>query len=72
MNLLLVPYWADHKLKDIQWPPFLLASKVNHVEPSFARNIFLYADDLLLMSCKCLLIDSYCTGHGEGQQWEGS
>lgn len=28
MNLLLVPYWADRDLDLIQWPPFLLASKV--------------------------------------------
>lgn len=28
MNLLLVPYWADTQLDLIQWPPFLLASKV--------------------------------------------
>ncbi|KAK4758148.1 hypothetical protein SAY87_019449 [Trapa incisa] len=28
MNLLLVPYWADRELEDIQWPPFLLASKI--------------------------------------------
>ncbi|PKI61075.1 hypothetical protein CRG98_018520, partial [Punica granatum] len=28
MNLLLVPYWADRQLEDIQWPPFLLASKI--------------------------------------------
>jgi callose synthase len=27
-NLLLVPYWADRDLDLIQWPPFLLASKV--------------------------------------------
>lgn len=27
-NLLLVPYWADPDLDLIQWPPFLLASKV--------------------------------------------
>ncbi|KAJ0019986.1 hypothetical protein Pint_31311 [Pistacia integerrima] len=27
MDLLLVPYWADHDLDLIQWPPFLLASK---------------------------------------------
>ncbi|XP_039159176.1 callose synthase 3 [Eucalyptus grandis] len=28
-NLLLVPYWADRELEDIiQWPPFLLASKI--------------------------------------------
>uniref|UniRef100_A0A2P2MMM1 1,3-beta-glucan synthase n=1 Tax=Rhizophora mucronata TaxID=61149 RepID=A0A2P2MMM1_RHIMU len=28
MDLLLVPYWADRDLKMIQWPPFLLASKI--------------------------------------------
>ncbi|KAK4773562.1 hypothetical protein SAY87_028581 [Trapa incisa] len=28
MNLLLVPYWADRELDHIQWPPFLLASKI--------------------------------------------
>lgn len=28
MNLLLVPYWADRELDMIQWPPFLLASKI--------------------------------------------
>ncbi|KAA8528138.1 hypothetical protein F0562_035611 [Nyssa sinensis] len=28
MDLLLVPYWADLKLDLIQWPPFLLASKI--------------------------------------------
>ncbi|WCJ32414.1 glucan synthase-like 12 [Euphorbia peplus] len=28
MDLLLVPYWADQDLGLIQWPPFLLASKI--------------------------------------------
>ncbi|KAL5762824.1 hypothetical protein ACOSP7_019088 [Xanthoceras sorbifolium] len=28
MDLLLVPYWADPELKLVQWPPFLLASKI--------------------------------------------
>ncbi|XP_026413882.1 callose synthase 3-like isoform X3 [Papaver somniferum] len=28
MDLLLVPYWADRELGLIQWPPFLLASKI--------------------------------------------
>ncbi|XVF47535.1 hypothetical protein PTKIN_Ptkin03bG0116700 [Pterospermum kingtungense] len=28
MDLLLVPYWADRDLEQIQWPPFLLASKI--------------------------------------------
>ncbi|XP_010265915.1 PREDICTED: callose synthase 3 [Nelumbo nucifera] len=27
-DLLLVPYWADRELQLIQWPPFLLASKI--------------------------------------------
>jgi hypothetical protein len=29
MDLMLVPYWADRSLNLIQWPPFLLASKVH-------------------------------------------
>ncbi|XP_057515200.1 callose synthase 3-like [Amaranthus tricolor] len=28
MDLLLVPYWADRDLDLVQWPPFLLASKI--------------------------------------------
>ncbi|WCJ21641.1 callose synthase 1 [Euphorbia peplus] len=28
MDLLLVPYWADQDLGLIEWPPFLLASKI--------------------------------------------
>ena len=28
-DLLLVPYWADSDLELMQWPPFLLASKVS-------------------------------------------
>ncbi|XP_020584055.1 callose synthase 3 [Phalaenopsis equestris] len=28
MNLMLVPYWADRDLNLVQWPPFLLASKI--------------------------------------------
>nr|GMD67382.1 callose synthase 3-like [Ipomoea batatas] len=28
MDLLLVPYWADRELEIVQWPPFLLASKI--------------------------------------------
>ncbi|CAN4089719.1 unnamed protein product [Withania somnifera] len=28
MDLLLVPYWADRELDLVQWPPFLLASKI--------------------------------------------
>lgn len=31
MDLLLVPYWADRELEIVQWPPFLLASKVSHI-----------------------------------------
>lgn len=43
MDLLLVPYWADRELDLIQWPPFLLASKV------FFRFRFFY--DTLLLAC---------------------
>lgn len=34
MDLMLVPYWADKGLDLIQWPPFLLASKVYLFLPS--------------------------------------
>lgn len=35
MDLLLVPYWADRDLELMQWPPFLLASKVFSVTRDF-------------------------------------
>lgn len=31
MGLLLMPNWADRDLDLIQWPPFLLASKVSNI-----------------------------------------
>ncbi|TKY49513.1 Callose synthase 2 [Spatholobus suberectus] len=42
MDLMLVPYWADPSLNLIQWPPFLLASKipiaVSMAEDSFGKG----------------------------------
>lgn len=35
MDLLLVPYWADRDLELMQWPPFLLASKVFSLTRTF-------------------------------------
>lgn len=42
MDLLLVPYSSDPSLKIIQWPPFLLASKVNTMFLSCITPIFLF------------------------------
>ncbi|RYR49519.1 hypothetical protein Ahy_A07g036037 isoform A [Arachis hypogaea] len=39
MDLLLVPYWADRDLNLIQWPPFLLASKIP-IAVSMAKDSF--------------------------------
>lgn len=41
MDLLLVPYWADRDLELMQWPPFLLASKVSfdHLFPFYIRYL---------------------------------
>lgn len=35
MDLLLMPRWADFDLNLIQWPPFLLASKVSYLLNDF-------------------------------------
>lgn len=40
MDLLLVPYWADRDLDLIQWPPFLLASKVGIYARYSQINLF--------------------------------
>ncbi|KAL3637979.1 Callose synthase 3 [Castilleja foliolosa] len=37
MDLLLVPYWADRDLELMQWPPFLLASKIP-IDVDMAKN----------------------------------
>lgn len=42
MDLLLVPYSSDPSLKIIQWPPFLLASKVKIKLLSIIMSIFLF------------------------------
>ncbi|XP_027342248.1 callose synthase 2-like [Abrus precatorius] len=39
MDLMLVPYWADRSLNLIQWPPFLLASKIP-IAVSMAQDSF--------------------------------
>ncbi|KAK7243498.1 hypothetical protein RIF29_38296 [Crotalaria pallida] len=45
MDLLLVPYWADRDLNLIQWPPFLLASKIP-IAVSMAEDSFGKAQEL--------------------------
>lgn len=49
MDLLLVPYCKDRELNIIQWPPFLLASKV-------------FPPDHFVISVLSMLVDSviYC------------
>ena len=57
MDLLLVPYWADTELGLMQWPPFLLASKVCSAYSSFfffltsvvEKCIWIYDHDVLLL-----------------------
>jgi callose synthase len=39
-ELLLVPYVADPAHKLMQWPPFLLASKVKHITISIVTSKF--------------------------------
>ena len=48
MDLLLVPYSSDPSLKIIQWPPFLLASKVSIIY--FFQNLF-YLLPLFIVDC---------------------
>lgn len=50
MDLLLVPYWADRDLDLIQWPPFLLASKVCFI---MHRERF-YNVQFLMYICYCV------------------
>lgn len=72
MDLLLVPYWADTQLDLIQWPPFLLASKVCFIlheislPPSPSNRLV-----LILLVAICFL-DPNCVRYGQGQQWKGS
>ena len=60
MDLLLVPYWADPELDLIQWPPFLLASKVKLFE------VLLLKFDALMSINNYLsaFVDSNCIGYG--------
>lgn len=43
MDLLLVPYTSDPSLKLIQWPPFLLASKVCGLRLLFQIHLFFFS-----------------------------
>lgn len=61
MNLLLVPYWADRELDMIQWPPFLLASKVYLFEFFFFN---FYLPLLSLNNPVSAFVDSNCIGYG--------
>lgn len=48
MDLLLVPYTSDPSLKLIQWPPFLLASKVCGLLLLFQIPLFFLTIDKVL------------------------
>lgn len=54
MDLLLVPYWADRDLELIQWPPFLLASKVV-LHHFYHSNLILPSDRKTLVNSIFLL-----------------
>lgn len=59
MDLLMVPYSSDLSLKLIQWPPFLLASKVSYNLLKFfsdfnISNLFIWT----------FLVDPHSIGHG--------
>lgn len=57
MDLLLVPYSSDPSLKLIQWPPFLLASKVNQC-PTILISTGCFSCWLFVFA------DSDCVGYG--------
>lgn len=57
MDLLLVPYSSDPSLKLIQWPPFLLASKVNQC-PTILLPTGYFSFWLFVFA------DSNCVGYG--------
>lgn len=48
MDLLLVPYTSDPSLKLIQWPPFLLASKVCGILLPSLITIFILTEVIFL------------------------
>ena len=65
MDLLLVPYWADRELDLIQWPPFLLASKVCSFSLLYANFLpsipFIHLVILFVAMC---LLDPNCIRYG--------
>lgn len=72
MDLLLVPYWADTQLDLVQWPPFLLASKVclfRLIYETLLSPLHLHLVILFMAICP---LDPNCIRYGKGQQWEGS
>jgi callose synthase len=66
MNLLLVPYWADTQLDLIQWPPFLLASKVCFIFYATSLSLFLL-NHLVILFVAIHTLDPNCIRYGEGQ-----
>lgn len=60
MDLLLVPYWADPELDLIQWPPFLLASKVK----LFGVLLLKFAALMSINNYLSAFVDSNCIGYG--------
>ncbi|CAN0831014.1 Callose synthase 5 [Linum grandiflorum] len=63
MDLLLVPYTSDPSIKLIQWPPFLLASKIP-IALNMAAHFKLKDSDLWKRICadeymKCAIIECY-------------
>lgn len=59
MDMLLVPYSSDPSLKIIQWPPFLLASKVGTVLLKFLIFVTFFSCNVSIT-----FADPYSTGHG--------
>ncbi|EPS62540.1 hypothetical protein M569_12250, partial [Genlisea aurea] len=63
MDLLLVPYSSDASLKIIQWPPFLLASKIPIALDMAAQFQYKDADLWKRIACdeymKCAVIECY-------------
>lgn len=67
MDLLLVPYWADTQLDLIQWPPFLLASKVCFIFLYETLLSTFLLNHLVILSVVIHTLDPNCIRYGEGQ-----
>ena len=65
MDLLLVPYWADTQLDLIQWPPFLLASKVLFIFSLIdLATIISISNHSVVVSVAMCFLDPNCTRYG--------